>query len=38
MKSESGRMKGDSNFKDENMRAENGRIKGTSKNGRSSSR
>jgi hypothetical protein len=28
MKSESGRMKGDSNAKDEKMRAENGRIKG----------
>jgi hypothetical protein len=27
MKSESGRMKGDSNGKDEKMRAENGRIK-----------
>ena len=28
MKSESGRMKGDSNGEDEKMRAENGRIKG----------
>jgi hypothetical protein len=28
MKSESGRMKGDSNGEDEKRRAENGRIKG----------
>jgi hypothetical protein len=28
MKSENGRMRGDSNAKDEKMRAENGRIKG----------
>jgi hypothetical protein len=28
MKSENGRMKGDSNGKDEKMKAENGRIKG----------
>jgi hypothetical protein len=30
MKSENGRMKGDSNSKDEKMRAENGRISGDS--------